>query len=323
MTSPINRLRGQRVLITGAAGFLGQRLVARLTREQAEIHAVSRRPSNADDSEIQWWKGNLADEKWTHELITKLNPSVVYHLTSASMGGQELNHVLPTFEDDLRTTVNVLTACARVHCSRVLITGSLDEPIPNGDLKSPSSPYAAAKACAGLYARMFHRLYGLPVVIMRPFMTYGPGQKSHKVIPHAITAMLRGISPKLSSGTRLVDWVYVDDVIDGFAEAAIRPEAVGVDIDLGSGHLVSIREVMLHIRDLIPGAPEPEFGALSDRIGEQTRSADLTTAKHVLDWEASTPLREGLSRTIEWCRNAMALAPVGVNSSGAAKESQL
>ena len=77
----------------------------------------------------------------------------------------------------------------------------------------PSSPYAAAKAASGLYGLLFQHLYSVPVVMLRPFMTYGPGQKAHKVIPFTIQSMLKGKSPTLSSGTRPMDWIYVSDVI--------------------------------------------------------------------------------------------------------------
>jgi nucleoside-diphosphate-sugar epimerase len=137
-------------------------------------------------------------------------------------------------------------------------------------------------------------------------MTYGPGQKEHKIIPHTIKSMLRGESPALSSGRRLVDWIYVDDVIDGFMKAGIAPEAVGMDIDIGSGSLTSIRAVVEEIHHLIPGAPKPGFGSLQDRAKEQVRVADLTLARQVLDWTPKTSLSDGLRQTVEWYKNSPA-----------------
>ena len=90
--------------------------------------------------------------------------------------------------------------------------------------QTPHSPYAAAKWAASGYGRMFHELYGAPVVILRPFMTYGPGQAPSKLIPAVTLSLLRGERPKLSSGKARADWVYIGDVIEGFIAAAPHPE---------------------------------------------------------------------------------------------------
>jgi len=294
-------LDGQTVLVVGGNGFLGRHLVVRLIQAGANVHVISRSlPS--DNGNVRWWTGNVAEFPCVRDLMFQVKPDVVYQLASASMGGQDPELVLATFENDLRTTVNVLLAARDSGCGRVIITRSLDEPNSNGSAQIPYSPYAAAKAASGLYGRMFHHLYRVPVVMLRPFMTYGPGQKDHKVIPYTIQSMLKGETPAIGSGNRRVDWIYVDDVITGFLAAGSRPEAVGMEIDLGSGTLVTVGEVVEQIGELIPKAPPPRFLSVPDRICEPTRLADLKAAKETLDWHPVTSLREGLSRTIEWYR---------------------
>ena len=127
----------------------------------------------------------------------------------------------PTFHTLLASTVNLLTAVTDVGGGRVVLSASLEEPT-NGaaDRLVPESPYAAAKLAAGAYARMFVKLYDTPVVSLRPFMAYGPGQNPMKIIPYTILSLLRGDAPQLSSGERALDWVYVEDVIDAFLAAA-------------------------------------------------------------------------------------------------------
>jgi nucleoside-diphosphate-sugar epimerase len=88
---------------------------------------------------------------------------------------------------------------------------------------------------------MFYKLYGLPVVMVRPFMTYGPGQDEHKLIPYVILSLLKGEAPRLSSGEQQFDWIYVDDVTDGFVAAAQADNTESHTVDLGSGRLVSVR----------------------------------------------------------------------------------
>jgi UDP-glucose 4-epimerase len=182
------------------------------------------------------------------------------------------------------------------------LVASLEEPVLDGGPVQLSSPYAVAKACCTYYGLMFHQLYGVPVTMLRPFMTYGPGQKPYKLIPYTILSLLKAESPKLSSGVRPVDWVYVDDVITAFLKAAVQPEAVGARIDVGSGTLVPVREVAEQIQQLIPNSPPLLLGALPDRVTEMVRCAETETAARVLDWRATTPLAEGLQKTIEWYR---------------------
>jgi nucleoside-diphosphate-sugar epimerase len=236
-------------------------------------------------------------------LVADVKPEIIYCLASASRGGQDPELVLPTFENDLQTAVNALAAAREYGCRRVIMSGSLEEPILGCKPKAPSSPYAAAKAAARLYGRMFHQLYSVPVVILRVFMTYVQGQKDHKIIPYTIQSMLKGLSPALASGTRLVDWIYVDDVIKALIAAATMPGAVGMEIDVGSGTLTAIREVVEHIRRLIQHAPEAGFGFLQDRANEEVQVADLEAAEKILGWTPSTSLSQGLSKTVEWYRD--------------------
>jgi nucleoside-diphosphate-sugar epimerase len=169
----------------------------------------------------------------------------------------------------------------------------------------PSSPYAIAKWAGTAYARMFNKLYRTPVVILRPFMTYGPGQHREKIIPHVIESLSLGRSPQLSSGQWKSDWVYVDDVIDGFVLAAARPSIEGCTFDLGSGTLASTREVVQRLIALIRPQVEPSFGALRDRPEEQVRAADIASAREILGWEPNTSLDEGLARTVRWYQDRL------------------
>jgi nucleoside-diphosphate-sugar epimerase len=225
----------------------------------------------------------------------------VFHLAGAVTGVRDLAAVVPTFEGNLTSTVNVLTAVAETGGARVVMAGSLEE--PDDPAEAPSSPYAASKLAALQYARMFQSLYGVSIVVPRVYITYGPGQDDpKKIIPYVVSSLLRGESPKLSSGTRPVDWVYVDDVAEGLVAAAMAA-TVTERVDLGSGELVTIRAIIEKIAALIPSTPgTPLFGALPDRPMEQVRVADVATTTRHIGWAPRTPLDEGLRRTLDWLR---------------------
>jgi len=288
-------MHGERILVTGASGFLGTPLVARLGAAGGEVHAVSRRAPAGRPAEARWHAVDLEDAAAVERLVREVEPTRVFHLASRVVGGRELELVLPTFRANLATTVNLLAATTAAGVGRVVLAGSMEEPLGG---ETPASPYAAAKGSAALYARLFHGLYGAPVVTARIFMVYGPGQRDPtKLVPSTIAAALAGRSPRISSGVRAIDWIYVDDVVEGLVALAITPGLEGSTIDLGTGKLTTVREVAERICALC-GAPPPEIGALPDRPLETFRRADPEATARACGWRAHVPLQEGLTRTI-------------------------
>jgi UDP-glucose 4-epimerase len=288
-----------RVLVTGASGFIGRALCRRLLRDRAVVVGVSRRTEPEPPlAEVSWVHGDLADEGFASRLVAETRPEVVFHLAAAVTGSRTIETVAPTFTDNLRATVNVLTALTDVGCERAVVVGSGDEP-RSGEV--PCSPYAAAKAGATGYARMFHELYALPVTVARPFMVYGPDQSDLSVlVPYTITSLLRGTRPRVSTGRRRCDWVYVEDVADALVAIARSPAAEGEQLDIGSGVLHTVRHVTETILDLIGSDVAPDWGAIPDRPGEPEHIADIATTRTVCGWTPTTNLLTGLQRTIDW-----------------------
>src|SRR5262245_45538890 len=217
------QLSGQRILVTGASGFLGSHLCRRLGETGAEVNAVSRVFRTSQDSSLRWWQGDMAEIATASGLLRAVRPEVIFHLSGLSTASPDRELVWPTLQSLLISTVNLLTVSAEIGCRRLVLLGSLTEPTPGPGEVVPGSPYAAAKWASSAYGRMFHRLYKTPVVIVRPFMTYGPGQDTGKLIPYVILSLLKEEAPKLSSGQWQADWIYVDDVIDGLLAAAQSP----------------------------------------------------------------------------------------------------
>jgi len=307
---PLASLAGRRVLVTGATGFLGAHLCRALGQRGAAVHAVSRRPpTHRGDDAPSWQAADLGGGATTVTAVfDRAQPDVVFHLTSHGVGSPDLEHVLPTLYGDLVPTVNVLTAATRCG-ARVVLAASLEEPLTTRAV--PPSPYAAAKWAGSGYARMFYALYDTKVVITRPFMTYGPGQRAHKLIPQAILSLLRQQAPRLGSGRRMVDWVYVDDVVRGLLLAATQPGVEGAELDLGSGRLVSVRDVIERLVRLTGSSASPAFGAVPDRPFEVERAAELHGAYARLGWTAEVSLDDGLRRTVDWYRDHRSNAAEG------------
>lgn len=298
----MEKLSGLKVMVTGATGFLGSHLTHRLVEMDARVHAISRIPRQSDDT-VCWWQGSFEDIDGTRKLLDTIDPDIIFHLGGHVTAAPGIEHVLPTLRSLFVSTANLLVVGTERGCQRIVLTGSLTEPIGGTWDEIPGSPYAAAKWASNAYARMFNGLYQTPVTVVRPFMTYGPGQAKEKIIPYVISSFLRGEAPKLSSGKWLADWIHVRDVIDGLLAAAMSPGVEGRTLDLGSGRLASIKDIVDHIIDFTQPSVEPEFGALPDRPMEQTRVADIHTTQRILGWKLRVSLAEGLKETVEWYRH--------------------
>jgi UDP-glucose 4-epimerase len=303
-----------KVLVTGARGFIGSALCKRLIAPGVEVHAVSRNPPvNAErrsdavakdrghaglTAMIQWWNADLVELESVRNLVRTIRPDATFHLASLVTGSRSLEMVLPIFQNNFITALNLLIASAESRAGRVVLAGSSEEPDEDS---VPCSPYAAAKWSVSAYARMFATLYQIPVVVAKIFMVYGPGQSDYtKLIPYVTTSLLRGEVPRLSSGKRLVDWIYVDDVVDGLIKCADTPGIDGRTLELGSGEFHTIREVVEQLSDLVACKLDPQFGALSDRPMERVRKANITETYKLIGWRPPTSLQAGLARTVEW-----------------------
>jgi UDP-glucose 4-epimerase len=296
-----NKFSGQRILVTGASGFIGSHLCRRLCKDSAEVHAISRIKHIEYESGFRWWHGDLAEIVTVRDLVTTIKPNVIFHLAGYPVGARELEHIMPSFRSNLMSTVNLLTVASEIGCRRIILIGSMEEPASGNPEVLPSSPYAAAKWASSAYGRMFHALYQFPVVILRIFMVYGPGQQDiKKLIPYVILCLLRGEIPQLSSGQRQVDWIYIDDVVEGLMAAAQANGIEGKTVDIGSGELVSIQTIVESLVRIINSKIKPYFGALLDRQHEQVRVADTARSIALLGWNPKITIDEGLRRTVNW-----------------------
>jgi nucleoside-diphosphate-sugar epimerase len=301
-------LLGARALVTGAAGFLGAHLCRRLRDAGAEVVGVSRaeRGAAAGDPVERWLRADLACAVECERVVHEAAPDVVFHLASVVRGSRDRSWVRPTFEANLASAVYLLDAVAARGGARFVQLGSLEEPASPDE--PPCSPYAAAKAAASGYARMFAELYGVAAVVARVFMVYGPGpQDRDKLVPYVIERLLARQPVQLSSGRRRVDWVFVEDVADGLVRlGAAADRLAGRTIDLGSGELVTTAEVVRRLYAVLAVGEEPPLGSLPDRAGEVERVARAEETERRLGWRARVSLDEGLARTAAWFQSQSA-----------------
>lgn len=289
----------QRVLVTGASGFVGQHLCSALIALGAQVHGLARNlPAHGETPYNRWWSVDLAQADTVKRTLREVQPHFVFHLAGMVTGGQSLDLVQPMLQANLMGAVHLMLGLTSSDCQRVVLVGSSEE--LGTDEGVPGSPYAASKLAGTYYAQMFWRLYGLPVVVARLFMGYGPGQAPEKLVSYLIRSALTGENARLSSGERVCDLIYVTDIVRGLIGMASCPPLNGQIVELGTGQGVSVREVTRLIIELTGSTTPPILGALPNRLGERTQIADIEAAQRWLRWKPRWSLRDGLAATIAW-----------------------
>ena len=293
----------RRYLVTGASGFIGRALCSRLLDSADTVIGTSRRNVPFEHPNWTHARVDLTDAAQVDELFVEAKPDYVIHLASCVTGRREIEWVRATFDGNLRSAVNVLVAAQQSGVQKVVLAGSLEEPSAEETHPVAASPYAASKWCASAYARMMHALYETRSAVARIFMVYGPGQGDlAKLVPYVCLSAIRGEVPKLMSGGRPVDWIFVDDVVEGLVRLAHAGPEDGSHVDLGSGSLVTTGQVAARICELAETGVVPELGAIPDRPMEQVRKADVDGTSKVLGWRPDTELDSGLMETLEYYR---------------------
>jgi nucleoside-diphosphate-sugar epimerase len=298
------KLENAKALVTGATGFIGSALTAKLLQKGANVFAISRGEMDSGDG-VHWRRGDLSDPAFVETTIQEVRPDYIYHLASHVLGAREFEVVESTFRSNFLSAFNLLIATHQTPCKRLILAGSFEEYNSHTETIIPSSPYTAAKIAASNYARMFHKLYGTPVCMAALYMVYGPGQIDlTKLLPYVILKTLKGESPQMTSGVRKIDWIYVDDVVSALLQMAEAPDIDGMTIDIGSGESITIEDIVKLTMELIDPEIHPEFGSVSDRPMEQERNADVDETFRKIGWRATTGLRSGLQQTIDYYAKA-------------------
>ena len=313
-------LKGKRVLVTGAGGFIGSHLTERLVELGAEVRALVRYNSSGSHGwldhsplheQIDVIAGDVADAGSV--ACAMADRQVIFHL--AALIGIPYSYQAPVsyVQTNINGTLNVLEACRRFDVERMVHTSTsevygtaLHVPIDEAHPLQGQSPYSATKIGADKLAEAYFRSFGTPVVTVRPFNTFGPRQSARAVIPTIIAQCLKGDRVRLGNLSATRDLNYVANTVDGFVRAATAPEAVGQTINLGSGREISIEQLAHLIAELVGKkiTIETESQRLRPEKSEVERLlADNARARKLLDWQPAVDLEEGLQRTIAWLRD--------------------
>jgi NAD dependent epimerase/dehydratase len=321
-------LAGRSVLVTGAGGFIGSHLTERLIRDGARVRAMVHynalgRNGWLDESdtagEAEIVAADIADADAVRSAVRGVD--VVFHL--AALIGIPYSYSAPAsyVRTNINGTLNVLQAARTEGVQRVLHTSTSEVygtarsvPISEAHPLQGQSPYSATKIGADKLAESFHLSFGVPVVTVRPFNTFGPRQSRRAVIPTVIAQCLAGGPIRLGALTPTRDLNYVDNTVDGFVRAAQADSAVGQAVNLGTGLEISVGDLAVKIAKLCGVDPAIEQeGARQRPSGSEVERlvADASRARDLLGWTPGVDLTTGLERTIAWWRSRPELLQTG------------
>jgi dTDP-glucose 4,6-dehydratase len=307
----------KRVLVTGAGGFIGSHLAERLVELGARVRALVHYNALGtwgwlDQSpmkgEMEVVAGDIRDRDSVREAMQ--NVDIVFHLAALIAIPYSYHAPLSYVQTNVEGTLNVLQMARELSVERIVHTSTSEvygtaryAPIDEQHPLQGQSPYSASKIGADKMAEAFHLSFGVPVVTVRPFNTFGPRQSARAVIPTIITQVLAGDTVRLGNLHPTRDLSYVANTVDGFVSAASAPEVIGQTINLGSGQEISIGDLAQVIASLMGKAITVKSEAQRVRPdgSEVDRLlADTTAAQRLLGWQPKVSLEEGLRRTIGW-----------------------
>ncbi|GIU70261.1 MAG: NAD-dependent dehydratase [Candidatus Woesearchaeota archaeon] len=316
-------LKNKKILITGSGGFIGSHLVERLLKEGCSVKAFVRYNSfntwgwlESFDKKVlenlEIFIGDIRDPNGVRTAVKGVD--VIFHLAALISIPYSYHSPDSYVDTNIKGTLNILQAARDYNVEKVLITSTSEVygtakyvPIDENHPKQGQSPYSATKIGADYIAESFYRSFNLPVVIVRPFNTYGPRQSARAVIPTIITQLLSGEKNiKLGSLHPTRDLVFVKDTVEGFVKIAESNETIGQEINIATGKEISIGDLAKMIIEMInpeakievePERQRPENSEVERLLGSNKKLQELT------GWTPQTSLEEGLKITIEWLRN--------------------
>lgn len=312
------------MLVTGAAGFIGSHLVELLVRRGAKVRAFVRYTSRGghgwlDQLEpdvragVDVFAGDLANPEAVAGALTGCE--TVLHLGALIPIPYSYRHPREFVAANVIGTLNVLEAARRSEVGRIVQVSSSEVygtaqaiPMPEEHPLHPQSPYAATKVGADQLALSYARSFALPIVLARPFNTFGPRQSTRAVIPTIITQALTRDRIELGAVETTRDFLYVGDTVEGLARCAEVEGIEGEAFNLGTGREHAIRDVV----DLVLAATGKEVPVevaeerLRPAASEVDRlCASVEKARTRLGWEAAVSFEEGLRRTIDWMSGSL------------------
>ena len=301
----------RRVMVTGATGFIGSRVVRQLVAEGCEVIALTRPGGSTERVEqlgaaVTIVPGDFHHPAAWERRLNDLRPDALVHLAWHTVPGQYRSH--PGNVTDLTASLGLLERAQGWGCSRFVGIGTCLEYDPHSGFLSedvplvPTSLYASCKAALYLSASAWAHKRGLSFAWARLFYQFGPGENPRRLIPSVVIALLTGRPLALTSGQQVRDYLHVDDVADAISRL-IFSDAQGA-FNVGSGRPMRVRDLVNIVESQIGKHGLIRIGELPEPEDEPPFiCANNARLRRAVDWQPAQTLEERLSNTISWWAN--------------------
>lgn len=319
------QLKGKKVLITGAEGFIGSHLTERLVELGAEVTALVQYNSFNNwgwidsfdkkvKNRIKVVAGDIREYDGMKRIIK--GQDIVFHLAALIAIPYSYLSPMAYVRTNVEGTTNVLEACREYDVQKIVHTSTSETygtalyvPIDEKHPMQGQSPYSASKIGADKIAESFYKSFNMPIATIRPFNTYGPRQSARAVIPTIISQILAGKTEiKLGSLTPTRDFNYVKDTVEAFVKIAESDKTIGEVINTGSNYEISIGDTVKKIIEVI--GKDIKIICDDERLRPENSEvnrlwADNAKIKALTEWSPKYSLEDGLIETVEWIKKNM------------------
>ena len=304
-----------KVFITGISGFVGANLARGLLKDGVEVYGLVRTSSDlwrleGIEDKLHLHIGDLLDNASITAALNKARPDVLFHL--GTYGTQPTQKDKETIiQSSLYSTIRLLDCAKKVGVGIVINTGSSseygtkDHPMREDELLEPNSYYAVGKAAQTLFCQQFAREEKLPIITLRLFSVYGPYEEPTRFIPTLVANTLANKDVSLANPKTARDFIYINDVIDAYRAAAMKPNLSGEVFNVGSGVQHTLREAFDIAHSLTKSRSKPLEGIYEGRsFDTDIWVADMSKTRSQLGIASKYTLSEGLQATIDWKKDS-------------------
>ena len=305
--------KNSKILITGAAGFLGANLTKFFYNNNKNISILIKKKSNLwriNDikKELDIHYVNIKNKKEVFTKIKEIKPDYVYHFTTYGVYPSQNN-----FEEIIKTNIlgtsNILHALEQYGIKRLVNIGSGFEygtrknRIKETDCVNPLTPYAITKVTQSLFVKYFSELRNVPSVTLRVFTPYGRMESKGRLISDIMLSIIKNKPLHLSSMYSYRDFIFIDDVINALKKAANTPKIESEIFNIGSGKATSIKKIVDTSIKIVKEIPEIKWDSNKPRLMDKFETisfSDLKKSEKLLKWKPSTSLEKGLEKSYFW-----------------------